>query len=359
VHRSSKFTAASFVSHSAKSKTKDLEKIDLLPKIKRKVWIVKDFSTMFSKKEDILKEELGILIEILDGAGYESDSGVHGHRGYKGDYMFHLIGATTPMPYQIWKIMGVLGHRLHFLYGNCKDQTEDETIEMLKSGSYDERLKICKDATKRFIQGWLKPEEKIEWNRREDNEEVMRKISKYAKLMCHLRGVLNIYISDEGTIMGEIRRTINYTRPIIEKHGRQTIRLYNHARGHAINNGRKKLENEDLNVVSPIALSSAPEDRLMVLAYLLNKNGTCTRTDLVEDLKLSPTNAYRTMLLFEMLGLTDNEKEQAQTAGGLQVINQMKLKKEWEWILKEKLPFSFQTEKVKKVWQQYIDKIHS
>jgi len=358
VHVSSKFTAASFVSHSAKAKEKDLAKIDLLPKLKGKMWLIKDYSTTFSKKEEILKEEMGILIEVLDGRGYQSDSGVHGHRGYQGEFLFHSIGATTPMPYQIWKVMGTLGHRLHFVYINSKEQTEDEEIQMLKKASYKERLKICKDATQRFISGWLKPREQIDWNRNEDNEAVMRKIIKYSKLMCRLRTVFNIYVGEEMDLSGGLRKTVNYTRPIIEKSGRQTTRLYNHARGHALLNGRTRLTDEDLKVITPIALSSAPEDRILVFAYLISKKGTCTRNDLVEDLKLPPTSAYRTMITFGVLGIADVEKEPSQTTGGIQTASIMKLKKEWRWILDEPLSFTFKQEDVKKIWQKYIDKVH-
>jgi hypothetical protein len=43
---------------------------------------------MFSSRDDDLMEILGILTRILDGHGYESDSGAYGHRGYDEDIMF-------------------------------------------------------------------------------------------------------------------------------------------------------------------------------------------------------------------------------------------------------------------------------
>ena len=51
-----------------------------------------ELSPTFSKKDDELIEILGIFIRVLDGKGYESDTGAHGHRGYVGEFMFVWLG---------------------------------------------------------------------------------------------------------------------------------------------------------------------------------------------------------------------------------------------------------------------------
>jgi len=339
VYKTSHFTAASFVSHSAKSKKKDLKNIDLLPKIKGKLVLTPDMSTFFSRPEETLKSELGVFTEICDGRGYGRDSGVHGHRGYKGNYNFMMLAATTPVPYHVWKIMGILGHRIHFLNGNVKDPTDKELTNMLKGEDIEKKMEICKEATARFVRAWLKPEEKIFWNREKDNTEAQTKIGKFARLLCQLRGILNMYVSEEpNPLTGEVRREAKFSRPIIEKPTRISWRLYNYARANAVNNERTRLEMEDVESLIPIVLSSAPEDRLMAFRYLLHKNGECTRTDLVQDLKMSKTNAYRCMTILEHLNLVTVEKEQTNTLGGTQFANKMKLKKRLLWLLKEPLP---------------------
>jgi hypothetical protein len=55
-----------------------LKKIDLLPKIRNKLFLTPELSPMFSVKDDDLNEILGILTRVADGQGYESDSGVQG-----------------------------------------------------------------------------------------------------------------------------------------------------------------------------------------------------------------------------------------------------------------------------------------
>ena len=87
------FSAKSMVSHSTAVKKEELAKIDMLPKIKNKFLLTPELSPTFAKKDDDLIEILGILTRILDGHGYESDTGAHGHRGYNEPIMFVWAGA--------------------------------------------------------------------------------------------------------------------------------------------------------------------------------------------------------------------------------------------------------------------------
>jgi hypothetical protein len=86
------FSARAFVSHSTAVKRDQLQEIDLLPKIRNKLFLTPELSPTFTKKDDDLIEILGILTRVQDGQGYESDTGAHGHRGYTGEYMFVWIG---------------------------------------------------------------------------------------------------------------------------------------------------------------------------------------------------------------------------------------------------------------------------
>lgn len=76
------FSPKSFVSHNTAVSQDMLKKIDLLPKIKGRIFLTPELSPIFSKRIEELIELLGIITRILDGHGYESDSGAQGHRGY-------------------------------------------------------------------------------------------------------------------------------------------------------------------------------------------------------------------------------------------------------------------------------------
>src|SRR5437660_5110630 len=79
------FTPASFVSDASNVKREELANVDMLPRIRYRTLIVRDLAPIFGVKEDELLKTIGILTRALDGEGLETDSGVHGKRGYKGD----------------------------------------------------------------------------------------------------------------------------------------------------------------------------------------------------------------------------------------------------------------------------------
>src|SRR5215471_3678349 len=82
IYRSDSFTTKAFVSHAANVKRAQLDKNDLLPKLKGKVLVTKELAPIFRGREDDLVERFSILISVLDGQGFTSDSGTHGRRGY-------------------------------------------------------------------------------------------------------------------------------------------------------------------------------------------------------------------------------------------------------------------------------------
>jgi hypothetical protein len=94
------FTARSFVSHSTAVNPEELVEIDMLPKIKNKLFLTPELSPLFTTKEEDLQQLLGIVTRIADGHGYVSDSGAHGHRGYDEDIMFVWVGAAVDNPIQ-------------------------------------------------------------------------------------------------------------------------------------------------------------------------------------------------------------------------------------------------------------------
>jgi hypothetical protein len=106
------FTPKAFVSHAANRKPKELEKIDLLPKLKDKTLLVKELATIFRGREDALRDNFATLTSVLDGRGLISASGTHGTRGYEGRYVFNWIGGTTPIPPETDRIMSQLGNRV-------------------------------------------------------------------------------------------------------------------------------------------------------------------------------------------------------------------------------------------------------
>lgn len=109
------FSAKSFVSHSTAVTREQLVEIDMLPKIKNKLFLTPELAPTFAAKDDDLIQILGIITRILDGHGYENDTGAQGHRGYHDEIMFTWIGAAVDIPYKVHKYLATLGPKLYFL----------------------------------------------------------------------------------------------------------------------------------------------------------------------------------------------------------------------------------------------------
>jgi hypothetical protein len=155
VYHSDNFTPASFVSHSAKTKREKLPDVDMLPKIKGKCLIVPELAPIFGTNKDELLHNFSILTRVFDGEGLQTNSGVHGRRGYEGDYYFAWLGATTPIRKAVWNTMAQLGSRLLFLAAPSGLSVEDKSLKMFSEfyerQPYRERVEICRSAVRDFL----------------------------------------------------------------------------------------------------------------------------------------------------------------------------------------------------------------
>jgi hypothetical protein len=132
VYYTDNFSSKAFVSRSTGVPVEQLAEIDLLPKIKNRCLLAPELSPIFAKKDDDLIEILGILTRVLDGHGYESDSGAHGHRGYSGEYMFTMTGAAVDIPHKVHKHLYNLGPKLFFLRMPRSNKKDSDYIKMLR-----------------------------------------------------------------------------------------------------------------------------------------------------------------------------------------------------------------------------------
>ena len=85
------FSAKSWITHTTSVKNKDeLEEIDMLPRMKNKIFCTPEWAPIFTLREEDLRAILGIITRIADGQGLASNSGVYGRRAYEGTHMFSL-----------------------------------------------------------------------------------------------------------------------------------------------------------------------------------------------------------------------------------------------------------------------------
>ena len=300
------FTPASFVSHASNVKREELANVDMLPRIRYRTLIVRDLAPIFGVKEDELLKTIGILTRALDGEGLETDSGVHGKRGYKGDWLFMLLAGTTPIPPRVFKVMGTLGSRLFFLALHSNTKTHDELIAQNRGTARREKERTCREATVSFLRTlWTANPGGIEWDKDDDQEDCLRVIARCAELLASLRGTIQMWQSEHDG-------NVSHSVPVIEQPDRINCLLYNLARGHALLCGRPQLATADLAPVLEVTFDSAPTIRSKVFRSLLEQNGTLKTGEVEKLLRCSKPTALKEMEALTVLGVADKTEGDAE-----------------------------------------------
>lgn len=258
------FTPASFVSHASNRNTKQLDKIDLLPKLKDKVMLTKELAPLFRDDEKELRQNFARLTSILDGDGYKTQSGMHGARGYDGRYVFNWIGATTPIPQRTHKIMAQLGNRILTYEIAGEDTSEDDLMEFARSYGTNDTVAECRKLVNDFVEAHFlqHPIESVDPESIAIPDELLRELIRYAKLISC--GRVEIERHDRGTL--EVGPAEGPQRIILLL---QTL-----ARGLALADGRTEVVGDDLTLLRHITFSSIPTKRRALLRALLAGGGT-------------------------------------------------------------------------------------
>lgn len=304
VYPTDNFTPAAFVSHASNVKREELDKVDMLPRIRFKAMLVRDLAPVFGANEDDLLKQLGILTRTLDGEGLQIDSGVHGQRGYSGDYQFMLLAGSTPIPPRVFKIMGNLGSRLFFLALHTPMKDEDELMEQNRGVDRKAKENACRAATDAFLRTlWSSNQGGVDWDKAGNPDDVLRVIAKCSRILACLRGAINVWAVEEA---GE---RLAHSIPTIENPDRINCLLYNLARGHAVLCGRRQLTTDDLSVVLNVTFDSAPTIRAKVFRKLIDAGGVLLTSDVTKLLSCSAPTARKEMEALCVLGVTDKTKE--------------------------------------------------
>lgn len=122
-----------------------LREIDLLPRLKNKLFLVSELAPIFSARDDELLQVMGILTRVVDGQGYQNHTGAQGHRGYDENIMFSWIGASVDIPPKVHRILGTLGPKLYFFRLPREEENEDYYYDLKDEnfGSNKQKIKIA------------------------------------------------------------------------------------------------------------------------------------------------------------------------------------------------------------------------
>ena len=301
-YHSDHFTPKSFVSHYATANAKDLPNIDLLPRIRHKCLVIPELAPLFGVRKEDLLENIATLVRVLDGRGLTTDSGTRGRRGYEGDYRFAWLGATTPLPNHVWKVLGKLGSRWVFMNVEDDGVGEEQLVDMMVDNEgYHRKVETCRLWVSSFLYNLWQQNGGFggtTWANSSDPRELLGIIARLGQLVTRLRG--NVSVWEAG---GEY----DHTPATKEGPRRITQLLVTIARGYELLYGRSQLEQGGIGLVTKIGLSSMPDDRRKVFKALL-ETGEIDTTAVAEQLSCSRHTALKVMETLVALGAADRSE---------------------------------------------------
>jgi hypothetical protein len=289
-------------------------------------------------------ESYATLARVLDGSGLVNAGGIHGQRAKTGDYVFGLLGATTPLNQTAWNTMGKVGSRLLFLHAPSRlDRIERiKRSKSIMTGElhYKQKRKKAREAVRHHliqlfeklrpenyslpenVPDDLRSEEEVIkhcgylprtvfWDSTANDENATDAISLLAEFATRARQDVRVW--SERTEDGKYET--NSTGAVTEGVERFTSIVYNLARGHALVSGRTGVNFEDFPLVASVALSSLPDDRRKAVELLIEPPsndqtsvpGQFSIQQLMKSMHCTDKTAKNTMEKLEIIELGTND----------------------------------------------------
>ena len=307
IYRSDKFSPKAFVTHAANVEARHMQGLDLLPKLENKILITKEMAPVFRGREQDLQEIFSILISVLDGKGFTSDSGIRGKRGYETPIMFNWLGATTPLPPNTYRLMSQLGTRLLQYEVPTTDLTEDKLLEYAKKESAGISESECQRVVNNFIVSFFAgfpvasvPPESITFP-----HELLRSLVRWAQFLVAGRAELKYE-----------KETSNW-KPVAAARPEAPYKVVNYlkdlARGHALLHDRDRIEQSDIDLVGHVAISSIPGHLRPLIRYL-RANEFVETVQAAEMCKVSRRAVLNYLFELDLLGIAALTKGSAKEA---------------------------------------------
>lgn len=338
---SDNFTPAAFVSHNAALSEEQLRKVDLLPKLSDKFFLTPELAPIFTVNEDELRKSLGIITRILDGHGFETDSGAQGHRRYENTF-FVWIGAAVEIPFRVWQLLGTLGHKIYFFRPVIAEKTIEQLEKIAKDNDFPGKFKKVEEALLEYLMEFdsasvgsnSRIDEnrlvKVKWNENVHGEQTaaITCIAHTANLQRRSRGTVFVSQSKTKTrynsshssnandnkansksnvsdLIASDEADYDTDYPIVEDPSRAVVMLRNLALGNAISQGRDYINLQDASLIINVALSTTTKARSELIQLLLKKSGELTTSMIVNENKISAPFAKKTMRELAALGIVD------------------------------------------------------
>ncbi|HTE49031.1 MAG TPA: winged helix-turn-helix domain-containing protein [Candidatus Paceibacterota bacterium] len=286
---------------------------DLLPLLDNRCFIIKDLNTIFSMNEDMVKKILGDLTSIFDGK-FEKFTATRGMIQYNS--LFSMIGCITPsILIKHYNYATQLGPR--FLFLRLPELTDEEMQKGFNKSwnETDRRKKIIE--TRQLVSSYCTQLiKKIkQFKNNPETNEIKKKINNIARFICNARGIA---ISGRSTFKNDAGNEVDYYE-IKDWQVEHPWRILNQLKSLltilSFINGKNNIDEEIINIIRPIILSTMPVDRSQVLNVLASKCGLSAR-DISKEIRKSSKTIRRILKELEALNIVDCYKDSKAGASG-------------------------------------------
>lgn len=289
------FTLNAFISGERENKGKVH---DLLGVLNNKIFIIKDWTSIFSQDEKATKKVLGDLVNIYDKE-FKKFSPTRGDISYNSQFS-HLGCITPEVLNKHTRYLNMVGARfLFYAMPESTPQEDDKSFDNIFSNQDRETLE--KDA-QLYVSSYLNQLIKQDFKKLKPLSNHVKEFLKNASiLIAHCRGIV---VLREASFLNDKGETVKYyeTQSVqIEKPWRALQQLIHLAKCLAFVGGKEEVWLEELDVVKDIVLSSMPADRSQALKCIKDLNGKITSTELSRSIELSSRTSLR--LLDELTAL--------------------------------------------------------
>lgn len=264
---------------------------DLLPLLDGKTFIIKDFTTTLSQREEVVKKIIGDLTSIYDDS-YSKHSASRGTISYKA--FFSFLACVTPQALNLHqRYMNQIGPR--FLFYRVPSASSEE-VEMSfsilwESSEMREELVRIQQLASAYI---TSIKGKLGTNKLEkESYETKIYLNSLAKFVAKARGTV---LTRKANFLNEKNEMVEFYEPVdiqVEEPFRAMLQLRVLARSLAFVKGKTGVTQEELVLVKRVALSSMPADRSLLLSVLVSEAKAWTAKEVSEKLGISHKTAHR------------------------------------------------------------------
>lgn len=292
---------------------------DLLPKLNRKCFVVKEYGTILGRSDEVVKQLISDMVAIFDGE-YTKHSPTRGT--VKHEVYFSHIGCVTPAVFQSrHNYMNRVGAR--FLCLRMPElEASDIAAGLARSWDDEENERLKEEATE--LGTLLCEELKDKADQLQDitfPEEVKEAVNTVAQFVCNARGT----ILAESTVDSAESSKENGEKigTQIEGPFRLVKQLKKLLQCYALVEGEKMVMLQHLHIVSIIAFSSIPLRRATVLS-VFHTNGSVTVPKAAHTLQVHERFVRRQFDELVTLGILDVSKDENDKAATYSIKPQFK-----------------------------------